>query len=488
MSEISQLESYEELGKKWIKGYRFKEITLGGKTIVLNKTQEAFVNDLTARYCLNSGGYGSGKSLALYIKLVLFLQCFPGNRILLGRKTLMDIERATLPDVFELMSGMRYEHRIKEGVINFPNGSQIILFGLDALQSGDLGDIKKAQQKVKSLNLGAYFIDQLEEIEYDVFESLNARLRRTECPIRQANMTCNPANFWAYHFFVEKRVKIGENWIDGQDNQSALYKSSMMDNKEYLPEDYIKDQLSKEERYVKRYVYGEWTTDILTDKAVFAPEHIHNMGLRIKPPIVVEEGVSIWQQPQNYMYRMGVDPSEGAVDPSSISLVNQGGELVASFCGYLTIPALIEKVKFLYWKFNRPLVIPESNAAGVALLEGIRDLKLYSRQQFEYREHKFTEKVGFKTSYQSKQALISNFQDLLRKGFPKIYDAKTVEEFKTFEWVDEAQKQGAGAKRGFHDDRVMSILLAFWEFTPKKVENILIAKSMPRKIKTFQYT
>lgn len=477
---------WEELGKKWLDGYKIEEIQLGGKRIVLNKVQKDFVNDLNSRFCLNSGGYGSGKSLALYVKLVLFLRCFPENRILLGRKTLSDLDRATLPDLFELLSGVKYEHRVKEGVINFPNGSQIILFGLDALQSGDLADIKKAQQKVKSLNLGAYFIDQLEEIEYDVFESLNARLRRTNVPVRQGNMTCNPANFWAYHFFVTKKIKKGETWEPG-DTNSALYQSSMLDNREFLPEDYIQDQLSREKRYVDRYVMGLWTTDILTDKAVFAPEHIKWLESNKKPLLATEEGCKIYLQPGRGMYRMGVDPSEGSVDPSSISIINQSGELAASFCGYLTIPALIEKVKFLYFKYNKPLIIPEANAAGAALVEGIRGLKLYSRQQFEYRERKMTQKVGFKTSYQSKRALISNFQDLLRKKFPKIYDQETIEEFKTFEWTDEVKQQGAGGKKGFHDDRVMSILLAYWEFTPQRIENILVQKVMPHRKKIFEY-
>ena len=30
-------------------------------------------------------------------------------------------------------------------------------------------------------------------------------------------------------------------------------------------------------------------------------------------------------------------------------------------------------------------------------------------------------------------------------------------------WSDEAKKQGAGAKQGFHDDRIIATLLAFWE-------------------------
>ncbi len=453
---------------------------------MLNPTQKAFLNDLKVRYCLNAGGYGSGKSLALYVKIILFALCFPENRILLGRKNLSDIDRVVLPDLFDLMDGIAYHHRVKDCVINFQNESQIVLFGLDALQSGELSDIKKAQQRLKSLNLGAYFIDQLEEVDYEVFESLNSRLRRTNVPLRQGNMTCNPANFWAYHFFVGRKVKKGEIWFK-EDNDSAYYKSSMLDNRGFLPEDYIQDQLKKEQRYVERYVLGNWTTDILTDKAVFAPEHVKRLEAMIKPPLKIEESVKIYKEPSGLIYRMGVDPSEGSVDPSSIVVINQNGETAAVFNGWLTIPALVEKIRFLYFKYNRPLVIPEVNAAGTALIENIKDLRLYTRQQFEYRDKRTTEKVGWKTSWQSKQALIANFQTLLRKGFPKIYDYDTVEEFKTFEWTDEAKRQGAGAKKGFHDDRIIATLLAFWEFTPQKVENILVERSLPKRRRIFEY-
>ena len=468
------IEKWVELGKKLLEGYKIEELDLKEKNYAFLPSQKAFLNDLTSRYILTCGGYGSGKSLALYVKLLLFVLCFPENRVLLGRKTLSDIERAVLPDLFELIPYQWYEHRVKDAVINFFNGSQVILFGLDALQTGDLGDIKKAQQKLKSLNLGAYFIDQLEEVEFDVFDSLNSRLRRMNVPIRQGNMTCNPANFWAYDWFKA-------NPREG----TKLYTGSMLENKENLPEDYLKDQLNHEERYVRRYVYGEWTPDVLTDKIVFSDEHLKTFQAR--RPLMTEESCEIYENPASQEYRMGVDPSEGVVDPSSISIVSQEGKKVAKFNGKIPIHALIEKVKFLYYKYRNPLIIPEANSSGAALLEGIKDLKVYRRKQFEYKNQNETEKLGFKTSFQSKQALIDNFKNLLRQGFPKIYDEKTINELKTFVWSNEVKQSGAGAQRGFHDDDVMSTLLAFWEFTPQKIEIIKAAKAMPHRRKVFQY-
>jgi len=494
---------WEKLGQSLLNGGCLEEITLKGKKYkfkysdeefreiasknmwpewliedVLKKykpVQAQFVSDFTNRFCLNSGGYGSGKSLVLYIKLILMCKCFPGNRVLLGRKTMSDIDRAVLPELFELLPPSWYEHRVKDGLINFTNGSQIILFGLDSMQTGTVADLKKAQQKLKSLNLGAFFIDQLEEVERDVFEVLNSRLRRTDVPFRQGNMTTNPANFWAYEDFVA-------NPKEGH----KLFESSMLNNPN-LPGDYIIQQLGMNEDYKRRFVYGEWTTDSLLKGAVFPKEYIQELEKLRKEPLVIEEGCEIYEQPVEAEYRMGVDPSEGITDPSSISIVSFGGKKVAKFNGKVPITALADKVKYLYYKYHKPLIVPECNAAGAALIREIRDLRVYKRKQLEYKDDRETEKLGFRMSWETKQQIIQHFQNLLREKRVKIFDKKTVEEMKTFVWNNDATQQGAGAARGFHDDDIISTLLAYWEFNPEKIIEQQAAKSKPHLIKKFQY-
>ena len=477
-------DSWVKLGKLLLEGKKIEKIELNGKIYKLNETQSDFICNLKDDYCLNNGGFGSGKSLALYIKLYLFIKCFPGNRILLGRKTLADIERAMLPDLFEIIPQGEYEHRVKDAVINFKNGSQIILFGLDALQAGDLGDIKKAQQKIKSLNLGAYFIDQLEEVEYDVFDALNSRLRLTKVPVRQGNMTCNPANFWAYHYFVRKCVKMGDTWTES-DNKSALYMSSMLDNRDNLPEDYIRRQMEgHDQKWIDRYVFGKWTPDSLTERSVFSG--FSHTWRSIQP--INEDGILIWEQPKGQTYQIGVDPSEGVIDPACIAVVSGEGKLVAMFNGKVPINALAEKVKILYYKYHRPRIVVEVNdKAGGALLENIKDLNIYRRQVFDFKDKRTSEKLGFKTNHSTKRMLISNFQNLMKERFPKIYCQKTIDEFSTFIWADEARLQGAGAQRGFHDDRVMACLMAYWEMSAKKTEMIHFKETKPIHKKSFQY-
>lgn len=469
-------------------------LTINGRNYTLEEmadrykpTQADFICDFKSDYCLNSGGFGSGKSLALYIKLILLCKCFPGNRVLLGRKTLSDIDRAVLPELFDLMPPTWYEHRVKDGLINFTNGSQIILFGLDAMQTGGIADIKKAEQKLKSLNLGAYFIDQLEEVEYKVFEVLNSRLRRTDVPFRQGNMDSNPANFWAYHQFKRAQKWNGEGWVDDPQTTSRLYETSMLFNP-HLPGDYIRKQLSMGEDYVKRFVLGEWSTDTLMKGAVFAKENVRFLESMMKQPAAIEEGCEIFEQPRPGMeYRMGVDCSEGVVDPSSISVVSFDGKKVAKFNGKVPIQGLADKVKYLYYKYSKPLIVPESNASGTALIREIRDLRVYRRKQLEYKTDIETEKLGFRTSWETKSALIDHFQALLRRQAVKIYDHKTIDEMKSFMWTNEAAHQGAGAARGFHDDDVMSTMLAYWEFDPQRAVEIQVAKTRPISKRRFQY-
>ena len=486
MATELEKDPWVRLGKLLLEGKKLEQIELNGKVYKLNATQTEFICDLKADHCLNNGGFGSGKSLALYIKLYLFVKCFPGNRILLGRKTLADIERAMLPDIFDIFPHGEYEHRVKDAVINFHNGSQIILFGLDAPQAGDLGDIKKAQQKIKSLNLGAYFIDQLEEIEYDVFDALNSRLRLNKVPIRQGNMTCNPANFWAYHYFVRKCVKMGDTWVE-KDNKCALYMSSMLDNQANLPEDYIRRQMEgHDQKWIDRYVLGKWTPDAMTERSVFAG---YTNKWYPRQPIAQEDGWLIWERPiPNQIYQIGVDPSEGVIDPASMAVVSGDGKLVAVFNGKVPINGLADKIRWAYYQYRKPRIVLEVNdKAGGALLENIKDLNVYRRQVFEYKDKRTSEKLGFKTNHQTKRMLISNFQELMRCGFPKIYDQRTIDEFNTFVWADEAKLQGAGAQRGFHDDRVMATLLAFWELTPQNVELFQAKESKPIREKRFQY-
>lgn len=506
------------------KPLRVRELMLRGRTYKFSEKQAEFISDLDGlnhKFLLHSGGRGSGKSLALCVKIYLMCKGFKGIVVLLGRKNISDIEKTTLQDLFRLIPPNEYEYRVKDGKINFKNGSQIILMGLDAMQSGNVAEMKKAQQKTKSMNIGAYFIDQLEEIEYEVFQALNDTMRMTSPEAaelmaklsdeernlakemsakdllekygvldypRQGNATTNPANYWAYHYFKRnERMNEDGHWIPKTMQDSYLLESSMLDNKDNLPADFVRDRMNREESYVRRMVHGEWNIDLMLKGSVFSKENVRFLESFVRPPLRVEEGCEIYEEcAEGQEYRMGVDPSEGVVDPSSISVFSSSGRKVAKWNGMIPIQGLADKVKFLYYKYKKSLIIVESNS-GAGLIREIRDLKLWRRKTTDEKYDRETEKLGFRMSWESKSQLIEHYQALLRNKQVKIYDRKTVEEMKTFMWSDEATQQGAGAARQFHDDDVISTMLALWDWNPRKQEEILVARHKPAAVKRFQY-
>ena len=118
------------------------------------------------------------------------------------------------------------------------------------------------------------------------------------------------------------------------------------------------------------------------------------------------------------------------------------------------------------------LVVPEMNSIGLALvnqLERYEEVNIYRREEFDKSTKKRMKKLGWRTTRQSKPLLIGHFKELMRKRNPRVCTLETVEEFKTFIYTGNSKKSGMGAKEGFHDDRVIATLLAF--FKPGEVES-----------------
>jgi len=505
------MNEYEEMGQKWLRG----EIEIQEfNGIKLNPKQKEFINDKN-RFSLVSGGMASGKTLGWQIKLILLTQWFPGCRILIGRKTKGNAISTFIKDFVDICPPGLYEHKVGEGKLVFTNKSEAIFFGLDALAGNSGDDLKKAEQDLKSHNFQFIFIDQLEEIQEKIFQSLNSRTRGRQCKhgtiegkdvdiIRDENedavyevcktcgkytfnqfcMTTNPGNYWGFDFFKGNPRKM-----------TNLIETSMMDNKNNLPEQFIQSELQKPDLYVKKFVYGLWSKDLLSEGTVFSTDYITDQGFNLKEPLREYDGIKIFKEAEDIEYQIGVDPSEGAVDPSCVQVISEEGEQVAVFSGYVPTHALIEKVIILaemYSTKKKVLIVPEATGIGQALIEHlkVRWENVYEREVFSQREKKSLKKLGFHTNFATKQQLIENMKELFQKKFPKIHDKETLEEFKTFVYSDEAQRKGAGAQNNYHDDRLMALLLAYWNRKPITIkEKDLLARveRSKRKPITYQY-
>jgi hypothetical protein len=487
MTNEEIIKQYSDMGQRWLRGEIIvEEWQMGDKTIKLNPKQIEFVNAKDLRV-LSSGGMGSGKTLAFLIKMVLLCLWFPNNRILLGKKTRQGIDLILLPDLFDLLPINMYSYKVQAGIITFFNGSEIILKGLDALQNGAGQDIKKAEQDIKGLNLGAYFIDQLEDIEERVYRALGDRMRLMAVPFRQACATTNPANFWAYDYFKANPRP-----------NTRLIESSMLDNKMNLPEDFIADRLNNPENYVKRFVFGEWSPDVMTESSVFDKDYLLHQAFNTREPLREFNGIKIYAEPnKDHRYQIGVDPSEGAVDPCGIQVIDvDNGEQVAVFSGFVPLNVVSDKAVELcqmYSPKKKALLVIETGGGGTAVIENVkmRWNNIYERETFNYHQQINTKKLGFQTNHGTKKLLIDKFILLLKSKYVKIRDKATLEEMKVFIYSDEANQKGAGAQRGYHDDRIMSLMMAYLNIKPKTQEekrlNQLLREKEKSNPKKYQY-
>lgn len=471
---------WEEIGRKWLRG----EVTIKEfNGFKFNPKQIEFVN-ARKKEELICGGFRSGKTVALMAKLWLLCHFFPGSRILLGRKSLSDIESATLPALKDVFPQGSYTHHIGKRMIEFPNGSEIYLYGLDVLVSGD--DTGKAAQKIKGLTLSGVFVDQLEEIQLIMFEHLIPRISHRTIPYQPFCATTNPANFWAYDYFKvqpEENPKLKEVRL--------LIETGMEDNRQNLPEGYIENQLTKGDNFVKRFVHGIWTPDTFTDGSVFEEQFLNSMIP--KTPIREFDGIKIYEEPKEVEYQIGVDPSLGSSDPGHICVVNKtNGMVSATFSGYVNTDVLVDRTVRLanmYSLKGMPRVIPERNGIGQSFVDQLKrkyDYIYLERRVNTISKKRVTEKLGWNTSFGSKQQLIDHFKTLLQKRFPKIYDEGTIKEFRLFQYTDEASQKGAGAPVGFHDDKVMATMLAYWEVEPDFNEKSFILEELRKSQKNFR--
>lgn len=491
------MDQYEQMGKDWLDGkITIKEFN-GYK---MNPKQVAYVN-AKERACLSSGGMASGKTLAFIVKFILLSQMFPGSHFLIGRKTKENAQETFMKDFMDVCPEGLYVHQKGYGKIVFTNGSEAEFWGLDALQSGATSDIKKAEQKLRSHNFNFLFCDQLEEQEKKVYDALQSRMRRRACThesdvmevkrnekgeaiyeictvcgkytFQQFNATTNPANYWAYDFFK----------VNPRPN-TFLIECGTMDNAKHLSQGFIEGELSKPEMYKQRYFYGIWSPDTMVEGGVFYDEWIKNQQNFAKDPLRTINGINVYEEPAKEEYQIGIDPSLGATDPCAIVCISKRtGRVVATYSAFVPTNVIVEKsmqVAMMYSLLTTPLMVPEATGVGQALIEALKPVydNIYIREVFgNRREDVKTQKLGFYTNFKTKTQLIENMKNLFTKGFPKLQDKQLIEELLTFIYTNSALEQGAGAQPGYHDDRIMAAMLAYFDVPPQYV---------PESLETFE--
>ena len=255
----------------------------------LNDSQREFVTSKAPFLCL-SGGFGSGKTTALVWKTIVLLHesewfgDLTGNIGMIGRLRYTDFEKYTLPELFKyLPRQLIRKYYKKDGMLDLINGSTLIFTHFDSTEH------------LQSSNIGFAAIDQMEQVDWDVFRcvgyertrlktlnryddygkliipefnrageciSVNEEDRAAELKFQCAFGACNPRRGWIYNKFV-KNEKLKDSPIDQirkkYNPDYKLIMSSTYENERNLPEGYIdRQKRDKSTRDFQRSVMGLW--------------------------------------------------------------------------------------------------------------------------------------------------------------------------------------------------------------------------------------
>lgn len=201
------------------------------KLKLLPKQEEAiFSNSPNIGY---GGAWGCGKTIALCVWIAT-KATIKNNLILIGRKTYDELRDTTQLEFFGMFPELTEFHNKNENATYLPNGTTILWRHLDEWH------------KLSNLNLGAFAIDQAEEVSEDCYIALQGRLRR-QVEGRQCFIVFNTEGHnWIWKLFKNKPIE-----------DYHLIETTSFDNP-HLPDDYFKRLKNLPQNVIKRYVFGSW--------------------------------------------------------------------------------------------------------------------------------------------------------------------------------------------------------------------------------------
>lgn len=235
----------------------------------------SFLTDWEYEQYLLLGGYGSGKSYHIALKIILKLMeekrtalvvrnvydtikesCFALFKEILSKADLLSDEtsyrrKKTDGKVIAVQSPME---------IRFPNGSRIIFKGMDNTE------------KIKSIHgVSIVWMEECSEIRYEAYTELLGRIREPNITLHFI-MSCNPVGKenWVYNtFFVHTDDKGKEKVIQSAEElyrrrtlinkkNGIYYHHSLPDDNPFLPQSYIKRLDSLKMTDKRLWVVARW--------------------------------------------------------------------------------------------------------------------------------------------------------------------------------------------------------------------------------------
>lgn len=221
------------------------QINLNLKKSLFVPKFQPLLTDYSHRWEFWCGSAGSGKSYTIAQKIIIRC-CSEPIRVLVCRRYATTLRNSCFALFKEVLAKWQLSNYVNvretDMSITFPNGSQIIMVGLDT------------EEKLLSLNnISTVWIEEAYEVEKPKVEQLNLRMRGTALN-QQLLLSWNPISkqSWLYNFTVEEPPE-----------NSIFIHSTYKDNP-FLNAEYVAALDEMETRNPAKYrVYGrgEWGVD-----------------------------------------------------------------------------------------------------------------------------------------------------------------------------------------------------------------------------------
>ncbi len=182
------------------------------------------------KYIRYLGGVGSGKTLIGCITVLTWAVLYDGD-YLVGRQFFPELRDTTLKTFLEICPPeLIVEHRVADAIVRIRSRSGKI--------SNVLFRALEEPDKLRSLNLNGFYLDESNQMTENAFWLLTTRLRGRH--IRKGIMTTNSdGRSWGWRLFVQK------SFTENEDAKKMFYsiKAPSTENT-HLPDDYIQSMLS----------------------------------------------------------------------------------------------------------------------------------------------------------------------------------------------------------------------------------------------------
>jgi phage terminase large subunit len=198
-----------------------------------------------AKYTLYCGGIGSGKTMIGCITLLAWAITYPGD-YLVCRQFFPELKITTLKTFKEICPPeLIEEERVADGIIRIKaQGGKVSNVIFRQLEEPD---------KLRSLNLSGFYIDESSQVSEAAFMLLQGRLRGAG--LRKGILTTNPnGHDWQYTWFVKQ-----DHFTNPQaKKQFSLVKAPSTENV-HLPDGYVQSMMETwSEDRIRREIHGDF--------------------------------------------------------------------------------------------------------------------------------------------------------------------------------------------------------------------------------------